>query len=656
MTGEREVRERGSKGSSLAFRQTTAQKRKKRIAVRIVDLTCPSCGAKIKRTTEFDDSIISCEYCGSRITIDSGTAFGKIAYIPIKPPGPNPKEEAKNRLHTTLVMVFSVVCFIFLILTTLIDSKKEKEEKEQIMVTPKIEYDLPVKMEYEVREVSWHTQTYGRFLEEVFGKSIADISEEELSKIQWIEQRYENDYYRIGYSFEEPQQENSQLEYLFFSREEGLGEEALSLMKGLKKIDVFHDVSGEDLKGLHPISIGSYVNDPKQLASLLEAPEMVKEIFFHAGVDSLEGLEEFINLERLYIDSSEITNLDPLASLSNLKELHFESMEGGVDISVLETLKELTSLSLDIEDIRSLSFVRNIKNLDSLAIHSGSLLNLEGLESAEKLTKLSVVRCFEIKDMSSIENLLKLEKLELELPYDCKEPNLSKLNNLKELHVEGFRSGEYLSGMKELEKLSIKWCNFESFPDLSTLPLLRELTYYSENPITTTIDFLMGAESLESLDISGIQVYEDISPIFAMNSLKELNISGIEAEWNFENTIQNTTLEKLTMDNIYLYENIVTGGSDGFYWADWDEVILEDGISVISKFTELRELSIRDNKLTNLEFIRELGKLKYLDLSDNYVADLRPLTGIGTLKTIICSGNPISNFEILDKEIEVIKE
>ena len=222
--------------------------------------------------------------------------------------------------------------------------------------------------------------------------------------------------------------------------------------------------------------------------------------------------------------------------------------------------------------------------------------------------------------------------------------------------MEGFRSGEYLSGMKELEKLSIKWCNFESFPDLSTLPLLRELTYYSENPITTTIDFLMGAESLESLDISGIQVYEDISPIFAMNSLKELNISGIEAEWNFENTIQNTTLEKLTMDNIYLYENIVTGGSDGFYWADWDEVILEDGISVISKFTELRELSIRDNKLTNLEFIRELGKLKYLDLSDNYVADLRPLTGIGTLKTIICSGNPISNFEILDKEIEVIKE
>lgn len=103
----------------------------------------------------------------------------------------------------------------------------------------------------------------------------------------------------------------------------------------------------------------------------------------------IEGLEEFYNLESLYLSNNKIK-----------------------EITGLETLEKLRFLSLDNNEISKMQGFENLKNLRTLSLNNNQIETIEGLEKLTKLTSLNLNNN-NIKQISGLENLESLEILSL---------------------------------------------------------------------------------------------------------------------------------------------------------------------------------------------------------------------------------------------------
>lgn len=92
------------------------------------------------------------------------------------------------------------------------------------------------------------------------------------------------------------------------------------------------------------------------------------------------------------------------------------------------------------------------------------------------------------------------------------------------------------------------------------------------------------------------------------------------------------------------------------YNVYWDDVVLDGNTGFLGRFKALRELSIAENELTDIDFASELTALEKIDLSENYVTQLRPLSGLAALRQVICRGNPVSNERVLGDKVMLIME
>ncbi len=197
---------------------------------------------------------------------------------------------------------------------------------------------------------------------------------------------------------------------------------------------------------------------------------------------------------------------------------------------------------------------------------------------------------------------------------------------------------------------------FGSLPDLTGLVNLEELTCSAFMQPGQPLGFVADFPALKKVDVSGMSTYDDISGIFNIRGLVCLDISGVGCEIDFDRIGDNPSLEVLRMDGIRLYENVRTGGSDGFYWADWDDVVLDGHTDFLKHFPGLKELGMAENELTDLGFASNLPQLESLDIAGNYVTDLRPLAGIAPLRLVDCTDNPISNERVLGDGVVIVTD
>ncbi len=403
-------------------------------------------------------------------------------------------------------------------------------------------------------------------------------------------------------------------------------------------------------------SISAYFLNPAEAAEILETPAAVKELGFNAGVDSLDGIDLFENLETLSFDYSEIDNVDALIHVGHLKNLSMHCDETLTDFTVLEKLSDLEKLSLTADGLKTIDFVSRLGNLYSLEITGGKLRTLSGLENCLALRSLSVTECMELKDMSAVSELENLQELALEVPYGCPEPNLAKLTGLKKLSLDMFQDCTAIQNMTELTELHLYGGCLTKGLDLSRLTSLKELSCTSFTGFELDMAALEPFGMLERLDLCGASTYDDISGLFGMPNLKELNISGMQCEIDFDAITENSTLEILYMDDMYLYKNVWVEYYSGLTIADWDEVVLDEHMEFIQKFPELKELYLRENGLTDLSFAEGLSALEVLDISDNYITQLRPLAKLPSLQKVICAGNPLKDEKVLNDSVLIIKE
>lgn len=494
------------------------------------------------------------------------------------------------------------------------------------------------------------------FAGKVMEKPADTITGEELAKFTWISVTGSGETLTIGYSFADPDAEDTELSWVSLSSEEGesTNMDSLPLFSGLKKFETTSHVSADMLAGLSLESLTCYEHSLQDIAEMLDDPSLIREINLTGSPENLDGLDQFPELAKLMFRAGKISDISSLATLKSLKDLVIESGDSIGDFSVLYVMTGLESLSVDSESIKDIGFIRDMPELQSLSLIDNNLLNLNALEGKDQLQSLMIKSCDELIDSSGVSGLTGLRHLYLELPYKCPDPDLSGLTELETLMITRMDTVQFLRNMSKLEVLQMQYCDID---DSSAFEGLASLKSFSCSSLgyDTGWDFITRIPALEVIKLNSMATYKDVSMLFNIPTLREIYLNGMECELNFASLQRNESLEIIEMDGVKLYKNVKISGGGGITYVDYDKVTLDEHTGFLANYPNLKQLSLADNKLTGIAFAAELLYLEQIDINSNYITDLKPLEGLDYLSTVYCSGNPVENYRVLADEVIIVK-
>lgn len=235
-------------------------------------------------------------------------------------------------------------------------------------------------------------------------------------------------------------------------------------------------------------------------------------------VNGLERPEEITGLDLSWAD---VTDISPLAALTELRSLNLLNNLDLMNIKPLERLSKLEALDL------SGTLVKSIKPLS-------------------KLTKLRslVLDCEELRDITPLEGL-PLEYLDVSCDYKSLLPlkKLPELRRLRDLDI-GDRLGdlEIIGTLTRLEELCLLQLRTQTVEPLSGLVNLKRLDL-SSLCFGTRLDSLQALPDLEELDLSWTNDLE-LSPIKKFPKLRKLRLYSCALK-SFETLFEFTNLEEL---------------------------------------------------------------------------------------------------------------
>lgn len=646
--------------------------------MKITELKCSACNGTMKIDPDNADYAV-CEYCGAKYLIERDDAGVHSSSGELNPSikrmqesiytqnTPREPERSFWQLHWwkwALGLILTIIIGVRLMINSNINNPNppfdpvfilsQKNEIEPFineeLAAAGISDDLPT----EKPELVGILRDFAEF---VFEQPAENITAKQLADIQWMQFEYSMDFLEIGYSMQHPLDDpEAELTWIQFPRDiySGFDLSCLPMFTGLKKLVSSNSLLKEDVHGLSLESVSGYFDGFEDVAALVSDAASIREITLTGDMMSLQGAEQFPNLEILRLDCDSIEDPKTLVTIKSLKSLSVDMYDEGMDFSVLGMMPWLEKVTISSMKLKDFSFVSSMSGLKELNLINGTFLNLNPLNDCTGLEALSVERCNELKDLSALSGLTNLKKLRIDLPYGCPEPDLSALTAMEDLYLEGFEKTSFLQHMPQLKTMTLDSCRVDESSDFDGLVNLTTLNCTSYGVTERDYGFITKLPALQYLYLGGTTTYKDISDIFNHPTLKYLDIGNMQCEINFDNIRDNTSLETLVMDHMTLYNNVFISGGNGAYSIYYDDVSLMENLSFLEKFKALKYLSIRQNELTDLNFAASLPTLRSIDFSDNYVTDLSPLSALKMLSEINCTENPISNFEVLSESVLVI--
>ena len=327
----------------------------------------------------------------------------------------------------------------------------------------------------------------------------------------------------------------------------------ISPIAGLKRLRELHlsanqisDISPiaglEQLRELHldenQISDISPIAGLKQLRWLYLTDNQISDISPIAGLTQLETL---------YIPNNQIRGVNPLAGLVNLKKLVIAGNPVR-DASPLANLTKLVEVDIEIPHqvraggvisdrhlasaVRTALHLTNIQPITKermqglrrlLITENYKVSSLAGLEYATYLEELVFNRTQIGGDLSPLENLTQLKRLDLGYSQISDISPLANLTNLTYLNLQSNQISD-ISPIANLTQLEFLWLVYNRISDISPLANLRRLTRLGlyTNRIRD-VSPLAGLVNLEVLSL-GNNPIGDVSPLAVLPKLRDVDI------------------------------------------------------------------------------------------------------------------------------------
>jgi len=130
------------------------------------------------------------------------------------------------------------------------------------------------------------------------------------------------------------------------------------------------------------------------------------------GITNLTGLEYALNLERLWIRWNRVSDLSPLAGLTNLRFLDGHGNDVISDVSPLAGLTRLETLILRYNRITSVSALSGLTNVDHLHLEWNDITDISGLSGLTSLREANL-QYNQFSDISALGGLTNLAYLDI---------------------------------------------------------------------------------------------------------------------------------------------------------------------------------------------------------------------------------------------------
>lgn len=646
----------------------------------ITKCSCPACGGRLVLADPYTGLVV-CGYCGNRYLVN-GEQLYNVTYTDISQGRPvmvqEKGDERDKRGWYVGFFLAAVLMFILLTVFLFVPVIRTFQMKLSAPVSgPAVE---KAEAAQETEEAFSQSRLMEAMLEEMFGTGA--VTAEKLDQVTYLSMEPSGDSTYIQYSFGDPAEDSPEIYSAVLPEREWDGRD-LGAFTGLVRLEMSYDLFCEgDLSGL--TNLREIVTSGAELSSLAELvadPGQIRELDLRK-VKSVDGISMFTGLERLTIENMPAEDVKQLVSLESLKQLSLvdnissdsifvEEAVRVVDYTAISRMTALESLYIRSDILKEISFLSGLPRLTSLELEDTVIISLEPLKSIQGLQCLHLSGNDRLKDYSPVSELSGLQDLQIYKQTSDPDPDISTLKELKKLEISGFMSVSSLSGLTNLQELSIHDCNVEGAQALSTLTGVERLTFYSvweSYGRLRNLDFLDGMTGLKYMDfcddsedeewmsvIPQLQVYGDISSVFNHPGLEELYLNHGMYEINFDRIVENPTLRVLRLEHQELHENFYVESYGGMSSIWYDDVELNDHLDFLGKFPNLEELYLTGNGLTDLEFVSSLESLTRLDVSDNAITDLAPLMQANALIWLDIRDNPAKGAEKLDAAVEIIQ-
>lgn len=315
------------------------------------------------------------------------------------------------------------------------------------------------------------------------------------------------------------------------------------------------------------------------------------------GIQSLEGLQHFAHLQRLYIapdythsfqPEHRIKDVAPLSKLSKLEDLTISSasLKSLDDLQNLNNLKRLTlQYNGELSDLKPLGGLTSLEELDLTGNHVTELSPIGHLPKLHKLV-LDTNPLVDLEPMRGLKGLTELSFADLTLASDNPHP---KPIGLKPL-----------SGLTGLVKLNMEAARVADLAPIKPLSRLEELDA-GQNPNLLHPETVSSFPNLTRLSLPAVGL-KDVEPLTGLTKLESLDISMNQIE---------------TVDPLRGLSRLRTFNAAANRLSS---------LAVIKAWPELEYAHFSHNLLVSLEGVQPGPKLKLLDIEGNIV-DYRELSG-----------------------------
>ncbi|MCL2109219.1 MAG: leucine-rich repeat domain-containing protein [Oscillospiraceae bacterium] len=264
------------------------------------------------------------------------------------------------------------------------------------------------------------------------------------------------------------------------------------------------------------------------------------------------------------------------------------------DIEPLQYMTNLTKLYLMNNDISDISVLSSLDSLEVLDLYDNNISDISPLTNLTNLGELYLERN-NISDISALAGLTELSDLAL------------NNNNISDISV--------LSSLVNLKSLALSRNNIS---DVSTLSSLTDLLglYLDGNPLT-----LAQIDALETALPSCIILHDAVE--------------GCEACGRHENFCDCITIKNVKYPLTATVLNLPTMG------------LTNSNIEPLVHMTNLMELNLSNNNISDISVLSSLTNLEYLYLLNNNISDISALAGLTGLRELNLDNNNIGDFSVL---------
>lgn len=295
--------------------------------------------------------------------------------------------------------------------------------------------------------------------------------------------------------------------------------EDLALLPYLKKLTI----AGKKLDSLNALSGMSYLEElsltdcgfpSDDLSILAQLPALQKLTLSDCGLSTIAGLTSAQHLTYLDLGSNTVRNLEPLASMTGLKELNLQH-NAVTGLSDLATLTNLEKLDVSYNSLSSISPVSSLAKLNWLDVSHNSLTGLSGIDAVSGLSHLAADHN-QLTDISVLSGCTNLTELSISNNTILDITSLSTLTKLQTFNF-AHNEVETLPAWPDGSKLySIDGSN-NLLTSVDSLKNMESLAYvYMDYNQLTSVNALANCYKLVMVNVFGNEI-EDVSSLTARN-------------------------------------------------------------------------------------------------------------------------------------------